>query len=320
VSEVVTLTYTEAIEAAIAQEMREDSTVLCLGTALPAALSEEFGPSRMRITPISEPAVTGMAIGAAMRGKRPVVWWRSVTFAFVAFDQVVNQAAKARYMSGGQVACPVVFRSSTGGGFHLGAQHSQSPYSMLAHVPGLKSIVPSNARDAYGLLRAAIRDDNPVLCYEPSRLDGTTAAVPLDLVLPLGEAVVTRAGTDVTVVGVGYMAHAALAVADELAAEGISVEVVDVRSVVPLDVATIRQSVQRTHRLVIADEAPPMCSVASEVAAAVLEDAATFTELATSCVRVCAAPVPIPFSPRLEAAVLPGEASVVDAVRRVLAA
>ena len=313
------LTYAEALEAAIAAEMRRDQRVFHMGTIAPAALVAEFGEERVRRTPISESVMSGMAIGAAASGWRPVVNLRATTFAFVAFDQLVNQAAKIRYMSGGQASFPIVYRTFYIGGQRSAAQHSQSAYAMLAHVPGLKITVPSNPADAYGLLRGAIRDDNPVVHFEANRLDAMSAAVPEDYIVELGSASTCRHGDDVTIVAIGSMVGAALDAASVLADEGISAEVIDPRTLVPLDVASIRASVQRTGRLVVTDESPPTCSMAAEIATVAAEDGPTFRALRAPIARVCAAPVPVPFSPPLEDHVLPDATDVAAAVRALLA-
>jgi pyruvate dehydrogenase E1 component beta subunit len=316
------ITFTQALDEAVAEEMRRDARVITLGTDFTGNPQQEFGAKRVRFTPISESVLTGMGLGAAACGYRPIVNWRMVTFSFVAMDQVVNQASKIRYMFGGQADFPVTYRCSTGGGQGLAAQHSQSPYSMWMHLAGLKIILPSNPADAKGLLKAAIRDNNPVVSFECSRLNTVTGAVPDgkdgDHLLPLGVAEVKRSGKDVTVVGLAYYVQEALAVAQTLANESISVEVIDPRTLVPLDVETIRASVRKTGRLVIVDEAPPMCSAASEIAAMVVEDPATFKALKTAPQRVCAAPVPVPYSPTLEQAALPDRAAITAAIRRVL--
>src|SRR5437867_1293995 len=277
------------------------------------------GRRRVRFTPISEAAFTGIGLGAAGSGFRPVVNWGMVTFSFVAMDQIVNQASKIRYMFGGQADFPVTFRCTTGGGIQLAAQHSQSPYSMFMHLAGLKIILPSTPADAKGLLKSAIRDNNPVVFFECSRLAGVTGPVPDgDHTVPIGVADVKRAGRDVTVVGLAYYVREALAVADSLAKEGISLEVIDPRTLVPMDAEAIRASVRRTGRLVVVDEAPATCSAASEIVALVTEDAETFRALKAPVQRVCAAPVPVPFSPPLEQAALPDRARIEAAIRRVL--
>jgi len=245
--------------------------------------------------------------------------WRMVTFSFVAMDQVVNQASKIRYMFGGQADFPVTYRCSTGGGIGLAAQHSQSPYSMWMHLAGLKIILPSTPADAKGLLKSAIRDNNPVVSFECSRLAAMTGPVPDgDHVVPLGVAEVKRAGTDVTIVGLAYYVPEALAVAEDLARDGISAEVIDPRTLVPLDVETIRASVRKTGRVVIVDEAPATCSAASEISALLAEDPETFRALKAPIRRVCAAPVPVPYSPPLEQAALPNRESIKSAVYEVL--
>ncbi len=312
-------TYAQALNDAMAEEFERDERVFCMATTPPADLVKRFGPARARRTSISEAGFTGIAIGAAGCGYRPVALWRSVTFAFVAMDQVVNQASKIRYMFGGQAKFPIVFRAYFGGGFRLAAQHSQSPYSMYMHLAGLKIILPSTPYDAKGLLKSAIRDDNPVVSFESSRLDATQGEVPDgDYTVPIGVAEVKRSGTDVTIVALAYMVQLALAAAEELAKEGISVEVVDPRTLVPLDLETIRASVRKTGRLVVVDEAPPTCSAAAEIAAVVVEDASTFHALKAPIRRVCAASVPVPYSPPMEDFVLPSQARIVVAVRAAL--
>jgi acetoin:2,6-dichlorophenolindophenol oxidoreductase subunit beta len=314
------LTFAQGLEEALLEEMRRDERVVTLGTSLAGSVFEkEFGTTRVRFTPISEAAFTGMALGAAGSGFRPVVNWGMVTFSFVAMDQVVNQASKIRYMFGGQADFPVVFRCTVGGGMGMAAQHSQSPYSMFMHLAGLKIVLPATPADGKGLMKAAIRDNNPVVFFESSRLGAIKGEVPDgDHVVPLGVADIKRAGTDVTVVALAYYVHEALAVAEQLAGEGISVEVVDPRTLVPMDADTIRASVRKTGRLVIVDEAPPICSAASEISALVSEDLETFRALKAPIQRVCAVPVPVPYSPPLEAAALPDQARIVAAIHRVM--
>ncbi|HEV8143142.1 MAG TPA: transketolase C-terminal domain-containing protein, partial [Methylomirabilota bacterium] len=241
------------------------------------------------------------------------------TFSFVAMDQIVHQASKIRYMFGGQADFPVTYRCTTGGGAQIAAQHSQSPYSMFMHLAGLKIILPSTPADAKGLLKSAIRDNNPVISFECSRLAAITGPVPDgDHTVPLGVAEVKRTGRDVTVVGLAYYVGEALAVAESLAREGVSIEVIDPRTLVPLDTELIRASVRRTGRLVVVDEAPATCSAASEIVALVTEDPETFRALKAPVQRVCAAPVPVPFSPPLELAALPDQPRITAAIRRVL--
>src|SRR6478736_5612229 len=263
------LTYNEAALEAIAEEMRRDSKIFYMSTDALPPLLKEFGEQRVRATPITEAALTGMAIGAAGCGFRPIVDWRQVTFCFVAMDQIVNQAAKIHYMFGGQVTFPILFRASVGGGGQVAAQHSQSPYSMFMNVAGLKMFLPSTPYD-------------------------------------------------MTVVALAWLVHEALAAAETLAAEGISVEVVDPRTLVPLDAETIRKSVRKTGRLVIADEAGPTAGFSAEVAALATEDAATFARLKAPVKRVCALQVPIPYSPVLENHVFPDRKRITAGVREVL--
>jgi len=313
------ISYAAAIIEAIAEEMRRDPKIFHLSTAPPGTLAEEFGADRVRATPIAESALTGMAIGAAGSGYRPIVDWQLVTFSFVAMDQVVNQASKIHYMFGGQAKFPIVFRTTVGGGTRRAAQHSQSPYSMFMHLSGLKMIIPSTPYDMKGLLKSAIRDNNPVISFECGRIAGVRGFVPEeDYTIPLGKADIKRAGTDVTIVALSWMVPEALAAAENLAAEGISVEVVDPRCLVPLDEAAIRASVQKTGRLVIADEAVPTAGVSAEIAAVVTEDPATFRALKAPLKRVCAQPVPIPYTPGLEDFVFPDRNKIAAGVRDVL--
>ncbi len=313
------LTYAEAALEAIAEEMRRDPKIFYMSTdALPPLLNE-FGAERVKATPITEAALTGMAIGAAGCGFRPIVDWRQVTFSFVAMDQIVNQAAKIHYMFGGQATFPILFRASVGGGGQVAAQHSQSPYAMFMNVAGLKMFLPSTPHDIKGLIKAAIRDNNPVVSFESSRLMARRGPVPEeDYTVPLGEAEVKREGTDVTVVALAWLVHEALAAAEALAAEGVSVEIVDPRTLVPLDKETIRRSVRKTGRLVIADEAGPTAGFAAEIAAIATEDAATFARLQAPVQRVCALQVPIPYSPVLENHVFPDRNRITTAIRAVL--
>ncbi len=310
------ISYAQAGAEAVAEEMRRDPKTFHLSTDAPQGLLKEFGSARVRETPITEATLTGMAIGAAGSGYRPIVNWAQVTFAFVAMDQIVNQASKIHYMFGGQVAFPMVFRAWVGGGRNRAAQHSQSPYSMFMNLAGLKIILPSTPYDMKGLLKAAIRDNNPVISFESSRLLDEVGEVPdEDYIVPLGKAEVKRQGKDVTVVAIAWMVHEALAAAEELAKEGISVEVVDPRTLAPLDKDTIRASVRKTGRLVVADEATPTASAAAEISALVTEDAQTFAALKGPVIRVCALEAPIPYTPVLEDHVFPDRRKILAAVR-----
>ena len=313
------LTYNEAAVEAVAEEMRRDPRIFYMSTDPIPPLLKEFGPQRIRATPIAEAALTGMAIGAAGCGFRPIVDWRQVTFCFVAMDQIVNQASKIHYMFGGQVKFPILYRAAVGGGTQLAAQHSQSPYSMFMNLAGLKMFLPSTPYDLKGLLKTAIRDDNPVISFESNRLMGRRGPVPEEeYTIPFGKADVKREGSDVTVVALAWLVHESLAAAEELAREGISVEIVDPRTLVPLDAETIRHSVQKTGRLVIADEAGPTAGFAAEIAAAVTEDAPSFARLRAAPKRVCALQVPIPYSPILENEVFPDRKRIAAGIREVL--
>jgi len=242
-----------------------------------------------------------------------------VTFSFVAMDQIVNQAAKIHYMFGGQRAFPILYRAAVGGGTRLAAQHAQCPYSMFMNLAGLKMFLPSTPRDIKGLLKAAIRDNNPVISFESNRLMTLKGPVPTeDYTIPLGKADIKRQGSDVTVVAIAWLVHEALIAAEELAKEGVSVEVVDPRSLVPLDDEAIRASVRKTGRLVIADEAGPTAGLSAEVAAVVVEDAATFARMKAPVKRVCALNVPIPYSPVLEDHVFPDRKRIAAGIREVL--
>ena len=313
------ISYAQAGSEALAEELRRDPKTLVLSTDAAPALVEEFGDQRIRATPIAEGAVTGMAIGAAGCGYRPIVNWRIVTFSFVAMDQIVNQASKIHYMSGGQAKFPLVFRATVGGGGKLAAQHSQSPYSMFMNLAGLKIILPSTPYDMKGLMKSAIRDDNPVISFESSRLMGFKGDVPEEeYTLPIGKADVKREGSDITIVAIAWLVHEALAAAETLAKEGVSVEVVDPRSLFPLDAETIRTSVRKTGRLLIADEAGPTAGASAEIAALAAEDANTFACLKAPIKRVCALQVPIPYSPVLEDHVFPDRDKIAAGVRAVL--
>jgi pyruvate/2-oxoglutarate/acetoin dehydrogenase E1 component len=313
-------TYLGAITETLAEALREDQLVLVLGEDVAeggpwgatAGLAEEFGTERVRNTPISEAAIAGIAIGAAQSGLRPVVEIMFVDFVTLALDQLVNQAAKAHFMSGGQLTVPLVLRTQGGAGQRGGAQHSQSLEAWLTHAPGLKVVMPGTAADAAGLLRAAIADPNPVVYVENKTLFFRRERVDRDDV-PIGSAKVVRPGRDVTVVALSRLVHEAIAAADELAAVGIEVEVVDPRTLVPLDLETIVESLSRTHRLVIAHEAVAHGGFGAEIAAQV--QAAAFDELDAPIARVGAPFAPIPFSPPLEDAYLPGREEIVAAVR-----
>jgi pyruvate dehydrogenase E1 component beta subunit len=315
-------TYLEATRNALAAAMRADPRVLVLGEDVAeggpwggtAGLVEEFGAARVRNTPISEAAIAGVAIGAAQSGFRPVVEIMFIDFVTLALDQLVNQAAKAHFMSGGQLTCPLVLRTQGGAGQRGGAQHSQSLEAWLTHVPGLKVAMPSSAADAAGLLTSAIADDNPVVVIENKTLYFRRETARVEPV-PLGRANVVRRGRDVTVVALSRLVPEAVAAADELAADGIEVEVIDPRTLVPLDLDTIAASVARTHRLVVAHEAVEHGGVGAEIAAQVQHRC--FDDLDAPVERVGAPFAPIPFSPPLEDAYVPGRAAIAAAVHAV---
>ena len=314
------ITYAEAGLEAVQEEMRLDAKTFHLSTDAPQGLLAEFGPERVRATPIAEGAFTGIAVGAAGSGYRPIINWSMVTFAFVAMDQIVNQASKIHYMFGGQASFPITFRTSVGGGTKLAAQHSQSPYSMFMNLAGLKLILPSTPYDMKGLLKTAIRDNNPVISFESTRLMGLSGEVPEhDYTIPLGKAEIKREGADVTIVALAWLVHEALAAAEVLEREGVSAEVIDPRSLVPLDQDTIRASVQKTGRLVIADEAGPTAGASAEIAALATEDPETFAAMVAPVKRVCALQVPIPYSPGLEDHVFPDRVKIADGVRALMA-
>ena len=313
------VTYAQAGIEAVAEEMRRDAKIFYMSTDPIVPLLTEFGDKRMKSTPIAEGALTGITIGAAGSGYRPIMDWRQVTFSFVAMDQIVNQAAKIHYMFGGQRTFPILYRANVGGGTRLAAQHCQCPYSMFMNLSGLKMFLPSTPYDLKGLLKTAIRDNNPVISFESNRLLTMKGPVPDgDYTIPLGVADIKRKGTDVTVVAIAWLVHEALAAADELAKEGISVEVVDPRTLVPMDHAAIRASVQKTGRLVVADEAGPTAGFSAEVAAVATEDPATFAKLKAPVRRVCAANVPIPYSPVLEDFVFPDRKRIIAGIRQTL--
>jgi acetoin:2,6-dichlorophenolindophenol oxidoreductase subunit beta len=317
-------TYLEATRRALVAAMRADTRVLVLGEDVAeggpwgatAGLAEEFGQERVRNTPISEAAIAGIAVGAAQSGLRPVVEIMFVDFVTLALDQLVNQAAKAHFMSGGQLTCPLVLRTQGGAGQRGGAQHSQSFEAWLTHVPGLKVAMPSSAADAGGLLASAILDDNPVVVIENKTLYFRRGEVPDEPMVPLGQAKVVRTGRDVTVVALSRLVPESFAAAEELAADGIEIEVIDPRTLVPLDAETIAGSVSRTHRLVVAHEAVAHGGFGAEIAAQMQR--VCFDDLDAPVERVGAPFTPIPFSPPLEDAYLPGRAEISAAVRAVV--
>ena len=322
------LRFLQAIQEAQYEEMVRDERVILMGQDLranvfgaAAGFLEAFGPERVRDLPLSEAASVGMAVGAAMAGLRPIVDLTVASLMFVAMDQFVSQAAKSRYMFGGQATVPVVYRQALY--YHGGtaAHHADRPYPMFMNVPGLKIIAPSNGPDLKGLLKSAIRDDNPVLCFEDATLWGRRGRGPApeaeDHLVPLGVASIPRAGTDLTIVGIAGGVRLALDAAEQLAEEGISAEVVDPRTLVPMDWDTILSSVARTGHLVVVDPANRTCSAASEISAQVVEHC--FDALRGPIVRVTTDDVHVPFSPVLEKQIYPNVEKVVAAARRALA-
>ncbi len=314
------ITYRQAGNEAIIEEFRRNEKTVHLSAGSPADLTKEFGAARIRSASLSESAIVGAAIGLAGSGFRTVASIGMATFGFVAMDQFVNQAAKITYMFGGQAKFPILYRMSNGLGSSAAAQHSINPYSMFMNVPGLKIILPSTPYDVKGLLKTALRDDNPVICFEHMGLGGVKGTVPEEeYTVPFGVADVKRKGNDVTVVALSKLVYDALAAADDLAKEGVSVEVIDPRTLVPMDRDAIRRSVARTGRLVVVDEACQTCGAAGEIIASVVEDRAIFRQLKAPPVRVCGLDVPVPFSPPMEQYVVPDKAKIVAAVRQVIA-
>lgn len=321
-----TIQMREALNEAMSEEMRRDPNVFLMGEEVAEydgaykvskGMLAEFGEKRIIDTPIAELGFTGIAVGAAMNGLRPIVEYMTWNFAILAADQIINHAAKMLQMSGGQFHVPIVFRGGNGSAGQLAATHSQSFEAMYANVPGLKVISPSTPYDAKGLLKAAIRDNDPVLFMESERMYGDKGEVPDgEYLLPIGVADVKREGTDVTIVSFNKMMKVALGAAEELAKEGISAEVIDLRTIRPLDHATIIKSVKKTNRLVVVDENWPFASISSEVAYRVQKDA--FDHLDAPVLRVNQADVPLPFTPNLIDASLPSVARVVKAVKEVM--
>jgi pyruvate dehydrogenase E1 component beta subunit len=323
-----TLTYAQALSEAMAEELRRDPTVALWGIDIgpyggafgaTRGLFEEFGPERIIDMPVSEAGYTGVGVGAAATGLRPVVELQFSDWITIASDMLINQAANMRYMFGGLISVPMVLRAPVGGYVSAAAQHSHMFESMFAFIAGLKVVLPGTPYDAKGLLKSSIRDNNPVIFFEHKQLYEVEGDVPEEeYTIPLGKADVKRPGTDVTLVTYSYMVTKSLAAAEELAKGGISVEVVDLRTVDPLDEETILASIRKTHRLVVVQETWPKCSVSSEVAAVAAEKALDYLD--EPVVRVTAHEVPTPFAPVLEEYVLPNEEKIVAAVREIAGA
>jgi pyruvate/2-oxoglutarate/acetoin dehydrogenase E1 component len=318
--------YRDALRSALQEEMERDASVFCIGEGIgerggsykvTEGLIAQFGAKRVIDTPLSEAGFVGIGVGAAIGGQRPVVEILFIDFLLLAMDQVINQAAKYRFMSGGEGRVPLVIRTQGGAGNSLAAQHSQSLEALYYHIPGLKLVMPSTPQDAKGLLKAAIRDEDPVIFIEHKLLYMTDGDVEdEDFVIPLGQADIKRAGTDVTLVTWSHMVLKSLQAADELAADGISVEVIDLRTLVPMDIACVLESVRRTGRLVVAHEAIRRGGVGGDGAAMVAEQA--FDSLKAPIVRVAGLNTPVPFNLALEKATVPQIADIVAGVRAVV--
>ena len=320
------MTYREALNLALREEMRRDPRVFVIGEEVglyegaykvTQGLLKEFGPKRIVDTPIAESGFTGVGIGAAMVGLRPVVEMMTFNFALLALDQIVNSAAKMNYMSGGQYPVPIVVRGPGGPAHQLAAQHSQSMESYFYHVPGLKVVRPSTPMDAKGLLKSAIRDDNPVIFIESETLYAVKGEVPDDpeFTIPLGQAVLRRDGTDVTIVAYMGMMYRAMEAAEALEKEGISVEIVDPRTLRPMDTDTIIGSVRKTHRAVVVEAGAGFAGMGSEIASFITEQA--FDDLDAPVERVTGANAPMPYARTLERLKTPTKERIIDAVRRV---
>ena len=325
-TEMVQMTMREALRDAMAEEMRSDENVFVIGEEvaeyqgaykITQGLLQEFGPRRVVDTPITEHGFAGMAVGAALTGLRPIVEFMTFNFAMQAIDHIINSAAKTLYMSGGQMGCPIVFRGPNGAAARVGAQHSQDYTAWYSQVPGLLVVSPSTAADAKGLLKAAIRNPNPVVFLENEILYGQTGAVPKmdDFVVPIGKARIAREGTDVTIVSFSIGMTYALKAADELAAAGISAEVIDLRTIRPMDIETVLASVQKTGRCVTVEEGWPQSGIGSEISAQIMERA--FDYLDAPVKRITGKDVPMPYAANLEKLALPNVAEVVEAVKSV---
>ncbi len=318
------MNFAQAINEGIRSEMRRDPNVFLMGEdvkfgvfGVTAGLIDEFGEERVRDTPITEEAIAGGAVGAAAAGSRPIAEIMFIDFITVAMDQIVNQAAKMRYMFGGKIKLPITFRTMAGAGISAAAQHSQSLEAWFTHVPGIKVVFPSTPKDALGLIISSIRDDNPVLFIEHKLLYALEGEVPdTDEPIPLGVADVKRPGKDVTVVATGFMVHKALQAADQLAKEGIEIEVVDPRTLFPLDKETIYNSINKTHKVVIVTEEVKRGAWSGELAANIAEDC--FETLKAPIKRIGSLNTPIPFSPPLEKYVVPNEVDIINAVKSIV--
>ncbi|HZH92284.1 MAG TPA: pyruvate dehydrogenase complex E1 component subunit beta [Pyrinomonadaceae bacterium] len=320
------ITIREALNQALSEEMHRDENVFLLGEEVAAyqgaykvskGLLEEFGEKRVIDSPITELGFAGLGVGAAMAGLRPVIEFMTFNFSILATDQIVNSAAKMLYMSGGQFKVPIVFRGPNGSAYQVSSQHSQALESWYSHFPGLKVVMPSTAADAKGLLKSAIRDDDPVIFMEQERMYGMKGEVPddPDFTIPLGVADIKREGKDATIVARSMTVPLALKAAEELEKDGLSVEVVDPRTIRPLDIETIIRSVQKTNRVVIVEESHAFCGVGAEISAQIMERA--FDALDAPVKRISGADAPMPYAKNLEQLALPDVAKIVAAVREV---
>lgn len=321
-----TIQFREAICEAMSEEMRRDESIYLMGEEVAEyngaykaskGMLDEFGAKRVIDTPIAELGFAGIAIGSTMTGNRPIVEYMTFNFSLVGIDQIINNAAKIRQMSGGQFKCPIVFRGPTGSAGQLGATHSQAFENWFANTPGLKVVIPSNPYDAKGLLKSAIRDDDPVIFMESEQMYGDKGEVPEgEYTIPLGVAELKREGTDVTIVSFGKIIKEAYKAADELAKEGISCEIIDLRTVRPLDKKAILDSVKKTNRLVVLEEAWPFGNVSTEITYIVQSEA--FDYLDAPIIKINTADTPAPYSPVLLAEWLPNYESVITAVKKVM--
>ena len=321
-----TIQFREAIAEAMSEEMRRDDSIYLMGEEVAEyngaykaskGMLDEFGPDRVIDTPISELGFSGIGVGSAMNGNRPIIEFMTFNFSLVGIDQIINNAAKMRQMSGGQFNIPIVFRGPTASAGQLGATHSQAFESWYANTPGLKVIVPSNPYDAKGLLKAAIRDDDPVIFMESEQMYGDKGEVPEEeYVLPIGKADVKREGSDVTIVSFGKIIKICYQAAEELEKEGISCEIIDLRTIRPMDHATILESVKKTNRLVIVEESWPFGNIATEVTYQVQEKAFDFLD--APIIKINTADTPAPYSPVLLEEWLPNHNDVIKAVKKVM--
>ena len=316
----------DALNLALKEELARDNSVFLMGEEVAEyqgaykvtrGLLEKFGPKRVIDTPITELGFAGLGVGAAMAGLRPIIEFMTFNFSILATDQIINSAAKMLYMSGGQFKIPIVFRGPNGSAYQVSSQHSQALESWYAYFPGLKVVMPSTPADAKGLLKSAIRDDDPVIFMEQERMYGMKGEVPEDedFTIPLGVADIKREGTDATIVARSLTVPTALKAAEELGKQGVSCEVIDPRTIRPLDINTIIESVKKTNRIVIAEESHPFCGVAAEISAEIAEQAFDFLDAPVK--RVSGVDVPMPYAKNLEQLAIPGVESIVAAVREV---